>query len=514
MEENNEKNENVIFLYNKIININIFKSILILFIIICILVFSYEYNNIINNNKNKYNNSKMGNYKLYDISKFTQISILLLNIEKFIFNDKTLLSLIKNIKNQTLKDLQIIFCMSKDTKLDYINLIKNYSKNDKRIEIYHLKNNNIFNNICDLFYKIIGRYTIIIKEYILFDNDELNKFILFTRGKINNIFNFTTKNDNSLYLIKSKLLNDICDNNFYYQNFNELIDYIFLIPEPQVNYISIAFCPNNYYTPLTYVSMTSILISKNINTYISFYIIIPKDFLIKNINFLNSLYEQYDYFNITFLKMDDRYNKAYISRYITNHAYYRFSLGELIPNLNRILYLDSDTICYKDLSNFYNINFKGKIILGQVIITNNNKKTGYYRINSGILLLNLKEMRKIKVEEKILNIINNNYKNNFHDQAIINLYFYKHIGIFPPQYHGRFYMNYDEIVEYNKKSGNIYDNDYLYFSWKYPTIKHFIGYSKPNFHNRFNKEDWWYFARKSRYFNKKSYNLSIIFNVN
>ena len=153
MEENNEKNENVIFLYNKIININIFKSILILFIIICILVFSYEYNNIINNNKNKYNNSKMGNYKLYDISKFTQISILILNIEKFIFNDKTLLSLIKNIKNQTLKDLQIIFCMSKDTKLDYINLIKNYSKNDKRIEIYHLKNNNIFNNICDLLIK-------------------------------------------------------------------------------------------------------------------------------------------------------------------------------------------------------------------------------------------------------------------------------------------------------------------------------------------------------------------------
>ena len=140
--------------------------------------------------------------------------------------------------------------------------------------------------------------------------------------------------------------------------------------------------------------MTSILVSKQINTYISFYIIIPKDFLQTNINFLNTLYEDYDFFNITFIKMDDRYNKAYISRYITNQAYYRFSLGELIPYLNKIIYLDSDTICYKDLSNLYNINFKGKIILGQVIVTNKSKKTGYYSINSGILLLNLKEMRK------------------------------------------------------------------------------------------------------------------------
>ena len=284
------------------------------------------------------------------------------------------------------------------------------------------------------------------------------------------------------------------------------------MPVPQFNYISIAFCTNNYYTTLTYVSMISILISKNENTYICFYIIIPKDYSKKNINFLNSLYDQYDYFNITFIKMDDRYKKAYTSRYITTHAYYRFSLGELIPNLNKILYLDSDTICYKDLFNLYNINFKGKIILGQIIITNNNKKTGYYRINSGILLLNLKEMRDIKFEEKVLRLINKNFKNNFHDQSIINEYFYKKVGVFPPKYHGRPYINYDEIVQYNIKSGNIYDNDYLYFSWKYPTIKHFVAYSKPNYQNKYNKEDWWYFARKSKYFKEKSYNLSKIFN--
>ena len=353
----------------------------------------------------------------------------------------------------------------------------------------------------------------ILDEYISFENDELEKFYNSTKGRINNIFNFTNKKNRSIYLIKTKILRDICDENYSFNKFNELIDYIFLKPIPQVNYIPIAFCANNYYTPLTYVSMLSILNSKDFTTYISFYIVIPKDFDKKNIGFLSSLYDQYDYFNITFLIIDERYNKAFISRHITTQAYYRFSLGELIPYLDKIIYLDSDTICFKDLSNFYNLNFRGKIILGQIIISNNYKKTGYYRINSGILLLNLKEMRKIKLEEKVINIINKGYKNKFHDQAIINIYFKKYVGIFPPQYHGRPYVNYEEIVKYNKKSGKIYNNDDLYFAWKYPSIKHFLHHSKPNFHDHtYKKEDWWYFAKKSIYFKKKSYNLSKIFN--
>ena len=511
MEESNKKNDKMSKIYNKIIYINILKSIIILFIINYIIILSYKNNNF----RNKNAENKMGEYNLYKLSSFPQISILILNIEKFIFNENTLINLIENIRNQTLKDIQIIFYISEQSKIEYINIIKNYVSIDNRIQLYFYKNKNIFNNICDLFNKITGIYTIIIKEYISFENEALKNFYSSTNGKINNIFIFKIKkenNENPLYLIKTKILNEICDNEYSFNDFNELIKYLSSIPDQQVNYISIAFCPNNYYTPLTYVSMTSILVSKQINTYISFYIIIPKDFLQTNIDFLNSLYEDYDYFNITFIKMDDRYNKAYISRYITNQAYYRFSLGELIPYLNKIIYLDSDTICYKDLTNLYNINFKGKMILGQVIITNKSKKTGYYSINSGILLLNLKEMRKIKIEKKVLNIINKDYKNNYHDQAIINLYFYKDVGIFPPQYHGRPYINYGDIVEYNINSGNIYDNDYLYFSWKYPSIKHFIGYSKPNFKNQHNKEDWWYFARKSKYFKKKSHDLSGIFN--
>ena len=105
---------------------------------------------------------------------------------------------------------------------------------------------------------------------------------------------------------------------------------------------------------------------------------------------------------ITFIKIDDRYNNAFIASYLTIQAYYRYSLGELIHNLDKIIYLDADTICLTDLSDFYNINFNGKMILGRAIRHTKNDKVEYFTINTGILLLNLREMRKKKFEKRLL----------------------------------------------------------------------------------------------------------------
>ena len=42
----------------------------------------------------------------------------------------------------------------------------------------------------------------------------------------------------------------------------EVINYIHKLPLQKFNYVPIAYCPNNYYTALTYTSMLSILINK------------------------------------------------------------------------------------------------------------------------------------------------------------------------------------------------------------------------------------------------------------
>lgn len=423
--------------------------------------------------------------------------------------------------NQTFNDIQIIIVLKKNSDFKNIKIASKYKLLSKKIEILTLIHKWEAN-----FYKIInrlkGKFTIFLDEFFDLQKDELFKIYNLTKGKINNIYKYFTNNNHSLYLIRSKVLKDIYDIKINFNNFQEIINYVYALPPLNFNYLPICYCPNNKYTSLCYTSMLSVLSSKGFNSYILFFIIIPNDFAEQNIKFLETLYEQYDYFNITFIKMDDRYDNAFTSNYLTIHAYYRYSLGELIPNLNKIIYLDADTICLGDLSNFYNLNFEGKVILGRILQSNTINNSEYYSINSGILLLNLKEMRKIKFEKLVLNYLKKGfgYKNlgkqvirnkwtDLHtvDQALINMYFYEFIGLFPPKYNGLSF-NYEQTVKFNKDSGHLYDDNYLYYSFKYPSIKHFSGSKKDIFF----KDDWTNFARKSKYFLQISDNLSNIYN--
>jgi hypothetical protein len=305
-------------------------------------------------NKNKNKNKKIhlsglsGNYSLYNYFKYPQISIIMPNIDKWPLNNNDILKLILNIKQQTLKNIEIFITSSKN-KINEYNNLKNLSLLDKRIKIKISERKKSINTLFSLMNLLKGKFILIINKYLNFKINDFEKFYNFTKGKIKNIFEFKI-NEKSLFLIKTKILKDINDINLKFKNISNLIEYISSLAEPHINYIPIGLTLNNNYAPLAYVCMTSILYSKYINSYISFYLLISKDFSQKNIDFLKSLYNQYDYFNITFLVIDNRYDKAFTSRYITKEAYFRFSLGELIPNLNRIVYLDPDVIVFKDLN--------------------------------------------------------------------------------------------------------------------------------------------------------------------
>jgi lipopolysaccharide biosynthesis glycosyltransferase len=451
----------------------------------------------------------MSNHSLYELYKYEQISVLIYGIDNWKINDKSILKLIDSLKEQTLKEIETIFIFPNHLKNSKVNLIKKNIHKDKKMQIFFTTENEEF----DAYYLmnlIKGKFIFILDKFITFDENELKKFFDFTNGKIDNIFETKIQND-SFYLIKTKILRNLIDNGQIFNNYPILINNLVSFPKPQLNYISIAMCPNDYYVPLTYVSMISILSSKGEFTFISFYLIISKEFNKKNIDFLLSLYEQFDYFNISFVEMDDRYKNAFISKRMTIQTYFRFSLGELFPHLNRMLYLDSDIIVYKDLNTLYNLNFNGKMVLGQVTGCNRSKKTGIYHINNGILLFNLMQMRKMKIEEKVFDIIKKGEKLRYHDQTLMNNYFKKHIGIFPIEYHIRNWANIREVRRWNKISGNVYDNDYIYFAQKYPSIRHFLGPYKP-MHSEVNHiEDWWFFARKSKYYQQKSNKFKNIF---
>ena len=162
----------------------------------------------------------------------------------------------------------------------------NYTKSNKKLKLYYIKKQSFLYHLYYLIEKSKGKFDIIIDKIENFDYNEIEGFYNMTKGKVNSIFSFLTNNGNNIYLIKSKILKSLLDRDFNFKNYSDIINYLFFNITNKIDYISIDFCPDNYYTTYAYVAMISILNTKFYYTYVSFYLIITDYFEQKNIDFL------------------------------------------------------------------------------------------------------------------------------------------------------------------------------------------------------------------------------------
>lgn len=138
-------------------------------------------------------------------------------------------------------------------------------------------------------------------------------------------------------------------------------------------------------------------------------------------------------FKIISIELDNAvFSDAPTEKRITKETYYRIFAPLYLPKeVDRILYIDPDTIVINPLSGFYNSNFKGNSLIAAKhfdgIIDSYNKKrlhmtkTEHY-INAGIMLMNIEEMRKCFDKEKVFEIINRKKpKLLLADQDLINI---------------------------------------------------------------------------------------------
>ena len=246
--------------------------------------------------------------------------------------------------------------------------------------------------------------------------------------------------------------------------------------------IPISMALNNKYIYPTIVSITSILENANSYTNYNFYILITSDFLNENKNKLKLLEEKY--YNKCSINLIDLYNfkfeNAFLSRHIqTIAAYYRLVLPDLLPNIDKIIYLDGDTLIFDDLYEMYEINMDNYYFKGFLDINvRYNLKIDNY-ICSGVLLINLEKLRKDKIVNKMYDYMIKNNKNlYFHDQSIINDVCKEKIGILPPKF-GIFnfynlkilYKNTKKAYKYKKYK---YSNKILKDAYFHPTILHCV----------------------------------------
>ena len=232
---------------------------------------------ISNNKKNSKLHSKINSMKgSYNYEKKPYLSILIINFDIIkSHNIHSKIRMINNLLNQSLDNIEILLDFKKTNTIFYKKTIK-ISRINKQIKIIKSEYDN---DIVKLILQSKGKFITVLDKCLQINDSKLyEKIYNKTYGKINNYYEYKIENE-VYYLIKNKILKDIIDNEIMsFKNFTEVENYIKLMPHQNLNYISIAFCIDNIYALYSYVSMISILETKNFNTFISFYIIVKKDF--------------------------------------------------------------------------------------------------------------------------------------------------------------------------------------------------------------------------------------------
>ena len=147
------------------------------------------------------------------------------------------------------------------------------------------------------------------------------------------------------------------------------------IPVKYKNFINIAYAFDTSYQYITHVSMKSIMLSQNRDTFIIFHIMVPSKINDKEKEVIDKITKEYKNCELKYYYIGDRFKEINVKGYITwsTAMYYRLRLPDLLPNEKRVLYLDCDTLVYKDLTNLYNYNKKA-FSMNEIPISFGNQK--------------------------------------------------------------------------------------------------------------------------------------------
>ena len=105
----------------------------------------------------------------------------------------------------------------------------------------------------------------------------------------------------------------------------------------------------------TLVSMTSLVENAGPNTYYDIFIMHPEKFnIIKNRKIFKSVEKLHSYnCSINLINMKNKYEDLPFKKNKTMApAYYRLDIHNVLPRLNRAIWLDGDTLVFEDLTNF------------------------------------------------------------------------------------------------------------------------------------------------------------------
>lgn len=205
--------------------------------------------------------------------------------------------------------------------------------------------------------------------------------------------------------------------------------------------------------------------------------------------------------------VENLYADAYEVRGISAGAYLRLLLHRVLPDIDKVLYLDVDILVQESLLPMWETELGSNLLAavkGPVNVSDKwewNSKRPYWEllagmrgsyINSGVLLLNLAEIRRQQIDRQWEKLAEQ--KLYYQDQDILNITCRGKMTYLPPKYNSLAYLSAEDYRQ--MVAEDIFTEDESAQAQEHPAILHYAGDKPWNRYDTNRGYVWWDFVKK------------------
>ena len=254
------------------------------------------------------------------------------------------------------------------------------------------------------------------------------------------------------------------------------------------NKISVVYSSNNKFAEILGVSLVSLYENNTDFSNIDVYVI-DENISEENKEKLQSISTNYNRSPINWIHCPNLNNLLNLNIATDRGSLSQFSrllIASLLPkDLEKVLYMDCDTIVNQNIQELWDSDLKGKIIgvledcFSKYYRKNIGLSSNAIIFNSGIILVDLVKWRALNTESKLLNYLKSkDGKVQQGDQGVLNAILSNDCYCFAPKFNALttfFDFNYQEMLSYRKPPANYYSDKAISEATNNPYIIHYTS---------------------------------------
>lgn len=172
--------------------------------------------------------------------------------------------------------------------------------------------------------------------------------------------------------------------------------------------------------------------------------------------------------------------------HVSKTSLLKYYIAKVLPDLDKVLYFDSDVLVLHDLNSIYKTDITGKYLAAvkdpswffenMHVVELNLDYRGFY-FNSGVMLMNLKKIRDDNLLTKLEDYTNNNFR-TYMDQDALNVVVENDVLLLPVEANTmNFFFEHNDM----KTLGNFYERNWKSYEdvFANAVILHFASSKKP-----------------------------------